>query len=411
MARRKEKWNQPAPMARELSAGAKAGIAAAIVFAVLGIAAVVAFVFGWLPWPPFGGEDPGATEPVLQENADTVIHFVAGGDVIVTDDVVKSGLNGSGYDYGNVFLDVMPVLSGADLTVLNLEGNLYGNTYGSKTSCAPQELAQALRNAGVDIVQTANSKSITNGTLGLAATLDGIRQAGMQPVGSYASEEEFRRYEGFLIREVNGVRIAITAFTKGMEESKGIPSGCYVNLLYKDFTTAYQKVDEDGIRSVLKKIAAEKPDITIALLHWGSEYNDQISKTQKKIVSIMADGGVDAIIGTHPHYVQSIGFDPDTGMLIAYSLGDLYGGEKKDTNYSVILDLEITKDGKTGKVSISDYSYTPVYCYKDPDGDMRILRIREAIAAYENLCIDAVSQEVYENMKIALARIEARVEK
>ena len=120
---------------------------------------------------------------------------------------------------------------------------------------------------------------------------------------------------------------------------------------------------------------------------------------------------MDAIIGTHPHYVQSIGFDPDTGMLIAYSLGDLYGGEKKDTNYSVILDLEITKDGKTGKVSISDYSYTPVYCYKDPDGDMRILRIREAIAAYENLCIDAVSQEVYENMKIALARIEARVEK
>ena len=411
MARRREKWNQPAPVVRELSNGAKAGIAAAIIFAVLCVLAVVAVILGWLPWPLFGEADPTATEPVVQESEDTVIHFVAGGDVNVTDKVVQSGAVGAGYDYGSVFLDVMPLLSGADLTVLNLEGNLYGNSYGSETSCAPQELAQALRNAGVDIVQTANSKAIANGTLGLAATLDGIRQAGMQPVGTYASEEEFQRYQGFLIREVGGIRIAITAFTKGMD-GKGMPSGCYINLLYEDFNSAYQKVDEKGIRSVLKDIAAQKPDITIALLHWGSEFNDQISKTQKKICTIMAEEGVDAIVGTHPHYVQSIGFDPETGMFIAYSLGDLFGdGEKKDTNYSIILDLEITKDGKTGKVSISDYSYTPIYRYVDEEGDVRLLRIKEALAAYENLCIDAVSQEVYESMKTALARIEARVEK
>ena len=407
MARRREKWNQPAPRAKELSKGAKVGIVFAVIFAVLVVAAAVAFLLGWRP---LDAEEPGATEPVLQENADTVIHFVAGGDVNVTDAVVQAGRNGSEYDYDDIFLDIMPILSGADLSVVNLEGNLYGDTYGNN-ACAPQALAQALRNAGVDIVQTANSKSIANGTLGLAATLDGIRQAGMQPVGTYANAEEFRRYEGFLIREVNGIRIAITAFTKGMD-GKGMPSGCYINLLYEDFNSSYQKVDEDGIRSILKDIAAEKPDITIALLHWGSEFNDQISKTQKKIITIMAEGGVDAIIGTHPHYVQSIGFDPDTGMLIAYSLGDLFGdGEKKDTNYSVLLDLEITKDGKTGKVAISNYIYTPVYRYQDADGDVRLLRIREAIEAYENLCIDAVSAEVYENMKLALARIEARVEK
>jgi poly-gamma-glutamate synthesis protein (capsule biosynthesis protein) len=409
MARRREKLNQPAPMARELSKGAKAGIAIGIILAVLTVFAVVAILLGWIKLPFSGEDDPGATEPVVQETEDTVIHFVAGGDINVTDKVVQSGVSGSGYDFESVFLDVMPLLSGADLTVLNLEGNLYGDSFGGKTSSAPQELAQALRNAGVDIVQTANSKSIANGTLGLAATLDGIRQAGMQPVGTYASEEEFKRYQGFLIREVNGIRIAITAFTKGMD-GKGMPSGCYINLLYEDFNSAYQKVDEDGIRSVLKDIAAEKPDITIALLHWGSEFNDQISKTQKKICAIMAEEGVDAIIGTHPHYVQSIGFDPETGMLIAYSLGDLLGdGEKKDTNYSVILDLEITKDGKTGKVSISNFAYTPVYRYQDAEGDVRLLRIREAMAAYENLCIDAVSTEVYESMKTALARIESRV--
>ena len=120
---------------------------------------------------------------------------------------------------------------------------------------------------------------------------------------------------------------------------------------------------------------------------------------------------MDAIIGTHPHYVQSIGFDPETGMLIAYSLGDLLGdGDKKNTDYSVILDMEITKDGRTGKVSITGYSYTPVYRYEDEAGSVRLLRIREALEAYENQCMDAISDTVYENMKLALTRIEARVE-
>lgn len=410
MAKRKEKWNQPAPVAKELSKGKKIGIAFAVILALLAVLAVAAVLLDLVPWPLFGTNDQTPTESVLDEAENTVIHFVAGGDINVTDKVVLSGATGTGYDYNDVFMDIIPTLAGGDLTVLNLEGNLYGEKYGTKTNCAPQALAQALSNAGVDIVQTANSKAIANGTLGLAATLEGIRQAKMQPLGTYANKEEFQRYQGFLIREINGIRIAITAFTKGMD-GMGVPSGCYINLLYEDFNSAYQKVDEDGIRSVLKAIEKQQPDITIALLHWGSEFNDQISKTQKKICSIMAQEGVDAIIGTHPHYVQSIGFDPETGMLIAYSLGDLLGdGDKKNTDYSVILDMEITKDGRTGKVSITGYSYTPVYRYEDEAGRVRLLRIREALEAYENQCMDAISDTVYENMKLALTRIEARVE-
>ena len=198
---------------------------------------------------------------------------------------------------------------------------------------------------------------------------------------------------------------------KGMD-GKGLPSGneYSVNLLYTDYNSAYQTVDEEGIRSVLKAIEKQQPDITVALLHWGSEFNDQISKTQEKIVEIMADGGVDAIVGTHPHYVQKIGFDEKTGIFIAYSLGDLLGdGDKAGTEYSVILDMEITRSGKTGAVKISNYSYTPIYRYEDEAGNVRLLRIREALTAYENRSINAVTAEDYEAMKTALSRIESRV--
>ena len=359
---------------------------------------------------PSGSEAPESGTGV-QGGEDTVIHVVSAGDLKITDKVVASGADGGSYDYSEVFLDVMPILSGGDITTLNFEGNLYEEPYGSKHNSAPRELVYALRNAGVDILQTANSKSVTNGLLGLSSTLDGIRGAGIQSVGTYASEQEFQRYQGFLIREVNGIRIAITAFTKGMD-GRGLPSGSEhcVNLLYSDYNSAYQKVDKDGINSVLEAIEKEKPDITIALLHWGSEFNDQVSKTQQEIIQIMADGGVDAIVGTHPHYVQKIGFDADTGMLIAYSLGDFLGdGEKSGTNYSVILDMEITRDGKTGAVKITDYSYVPIYLYENEAGQLRLLRIREALTAYENSSINSVTPEDYAAMKNALERIESRV--
>jgi poly-gamma-glutamate capsule biosynthesis protein CapA/YwtB (metallophosphatase superfamily) len=120
---------------------------------------------------------------------------------------------------------------------------------------------------------------------------------------------------------------------------------------------------------------------------------------------------VDAIIGTHPHYVQKITQDA-SGRVVAYSLGDLLSdGEKPGTNYSVLLDLEITKNGETGAVSITGYDYIPVFYADEREigGTARLLRIREAMAAYENNFLDRVSQETYEAMKNALARIEARV--
>lgn len=390
---------------RHLSPPAKWGIAAAAAVLIVGVG-VAGYFLGWFDHSGNPGDDPSSVNPA----SDTVIHFVAGGDVNVTDKVVSSGVSEGGYDYSDILLDVVPVLSGADLTALNFEGNLYGEPYGTQNRSAPAELITALKNSGVDLLQTANSKSLTNGLRGLTATIGSIRQAGMQNLGTFSDNAEFERYQGYLIREVNGIRIALVAFTKGMDGS-ALPAGSEtsVNLLYTDYYSSYSKINTEGITSVLQAVEKESPDITIAMLHWGGEYNDIISSTQTKIIKLMQEKGVDAIIGTHPHYVQQMGFDKDTGIFVAYSLGDFLGdGETAGTNYSVLLDLEITKDGKTGKTKITDYSYTPIYLQEEESG-LRLLRIPEAMAAYESNYIDCVSPEVYESMKSALSRIKARV--
>lgn len=347
---------------------------------------------------------------------DTVIHLVAGGDINITDASVEAGSASGGYDYQQVFKDVLPILAGADVTVLNFEGVCSGNAYGSETKAAPKELLTALKNAGVDILQTANSYPLVDGHRGLVSTIRAIENAGMTPLGTYETKADFKESGGYIIWEIQGIKVAMMAFTKGMMDIKGdymgapaVSEDC-INLLYENNDNTYQKINTDGITRVVRNAAAHDPDVMIALVHWGSELNNQISKTQKKICTLLQEEGVDAVIGTHPHYVQKMELDGETGNFVAWSLGDFYGdGTTAGTEYSVLLDLEITKDGQSGETKVTGFSYTPIFVEKGEEGALRLLRINEAIAGYENRYLDRVSEETYKAMQTALNRIKSRV--
>lgn len=349
------------------------------------------------------GSAAEATEPV-----ETVIHLAAAGDLNITDAVVNSG--GADYSYTNTFLDVAHILADADIATVNLEGNLCGPPYGTDRS-APQTMAQALSDAGVDLVQLANSYSIYRGMDGLKDTVNGIRLAGMEPVGAYADPGEAKASKGYTIRTVQGIKIAFVAFTKGMD-GMALPAGnegC-VNVLYTDYATDYQNIDTEGISRILDAVAKEKPDLTVALLHWGSEFNNTVSGSQEDICKLLQAKGVDAIIGTHSHYVQKMDFNEEAGSFVAYSLGDFLGdAQRAGSEYSVILDLEITKNNESGDTRITGYSYTPIFTMAEEGRPLKVLRIQEAMRAFEDGYIDRVSQESYDAMKYALERIEARV--
>ena len=200
--------------------------------------------------------DPAAeifTEPPTEERATqppatptTTIHIKAAGDLNVTDKVVASGKASFGeyYDYTKAFLDVAALMSDADLTLLNFEGNVVGPPYGTQTASAPLEMIQALDAIGVDIVQMANSFSIHNGMIGLTQTLNNIRSAGIEPVGAFSSQSEFEKSKGYTICDVQGIKVAVVAFTKGMD-GMTLPKGSEhcVNVLYTDYDSTYQQVD------------------------------------------------------------------------------------------------------------------------------------------------------------------------
>jgi poly-gamma-glutamate synthesis protein (capsule biosynthesis protein) len=180
-----------------------------------------------------------------------------------------------------------------------------------------------------------------------------------------------------------------------------------VNVLYKDYDSTYQSIDRDRINEIMDNVEAESPDLTVAMLHWGSEYNDTVSKTQESIVSLLQDRGVDAILGTHPHYVQKMSYDPESGFFVAYSLGDLLSdGQRSGTEYSVILKLDIAKENGTTK--ITGYSFTPIFTVAERGSTLKSLRIAEAMMAYEANYVLRVNESTYDAMTYALERIEAR---
>ena len=75
-----------------------------------------------------GDTTPGETQAPKPQSGTTVIRLAAAGDLNVTDYMLDNAAHENGYDFSQTFLDVAPILSGADLTLLNFEGDAMAGT-------------------------------------------------------------------------------------------------------------------------------------------------------------------------------------------------------------------------------------------------------------------------------------------
>lgn len=330
-----------------------------------------------------------------------VATLCAVGDIMISPQQLEAAAQPDGsYSFTDGYLGAAELLADADLTVGNLEGTLNGAPYDSYNY--PDALAACLSGLGFDVLQTANSRSIQNGIAGLTRTKEQLEAVGIDALGTFASEAQWQETGGVLIREVNGIRIALIGMTKGLNNMR-LPenAGHCVNLLYTDYDSNYSSIDTDAITRLTKNAEAENPDITIAMVHWGSENERTISESQKQIASLLIDGGVDVILGSHSHLVGPIEQRTVRGrpVVIAYGLGD-FSGSAEDRE-AIALRLAITKDSKTGETRVTEVSYTPLYVTQS-----RVYDIETALSLYESNYIDAISEEQQKVFTAALERLK-----
>ncbi len=358
--------------------------------------------------PPVEQQEVVAPPPV---DPDVTATLAAVGDIMIYDELIADAKQEDlTYNFDQNFATVAPYLSAANLTVGNLELNFSGNSNyaGKDVWNAPETLAVTLKNIGFDILQTANTFSIHNGMNGLSTTIDVLTAAGIDHVGTYADSAAKADGNGIVVRSVNGIKFAFVAFTKGLN-GLTLPSGYEysVDVLYEDYDANYSDVFETAIKERLDAAKSQEPDVLVAMLHWGSEYEGGISKSQEEITELMLKNGVDVILGSHSHIAGPMEVrevettDGETKeCFVAYSLGNFYSfmPDKDYAMESLILNLEFTKSGETGETTVSNAEYLPLYILdhgEEAQTRFEVVPIRKAMenstfAQYNQQMLDAI---------------------
>ncbi|MCC7356926.1 AmmeMemoRadiSam system protein B [Candidatus Uhrbacteria bacterium] len=87
------------------------------------------------------------------------------------------------------------------------------------------------------------------------------------------------------------------------------------------FNTSDNPIVWSEAEASIKKLRSQNPSQKIIVfMHWGNEYQAKPSQQQVELAHRFIDTGVDAVIGAHPHWVQSI--EVYKNKPIAYSLGN-----------------------------------------------------------------------------------------
>ncbi|OUP60255.1 CapA family protein [Butyricicoccus pullicaecorum] len=317
-------------------------------------------------------EPPEATEPVVQPNI--VSTLAVCGDAMShmpqTRDAYDS--QAGAYDYKPMIRFAKPRIEQADYAVVNLETTFAGGPdySGFPAFNTPDALGDALKDAGFDLVSTANNHCLDRGYDGMVRTLDVLDNLGLAHVGTYRSAEERAAQNGVHVADVGGIKVAFLSYTygtNGIPVSKSHPDT--VNILHTDYMSDAQVLDTARIADDLAAAEALSPDLIAVIVHWGVEYQTTQNEHQEEIADFLFDHGADVILGSHPHVLQPMETrtltDRDgtthTGF-VCWSLGNFISSQNDEyTDTTVVLNLELTKNPNTGVTDVTKVGYVPLY--------------------------------------------------
>ena len=341
---------------------------------------------------------------------DITINMSVIGDIMCHNSQYIDAFSGSTYDFSYVFSDIKHYIDNADIDIGNLETTFAGAARGYSnypTFNTPEQLAQNLKDFGIDVVSTANNHCMDTGYKGLVSTLDYLDSAGISHTGTSRTQEE---QNTVLIKDINGFKIAFLSFTYG---TNGIP-------VSSERAYSVNLISDELILNQLQLAKAQNPDLICVSMHWGIEYQNTQNKEQERLADLLFQNGTDIILGSHPHVLQPMekrtitledGSTKD-GFVI-YSLGNFMSGQTKErTRNSIILNIELTKNGETDKISIGNISYVPIYMYKNTSKTTQkylVLDIENAIKQYDS-GNHIINSSTYSTLKTELSRIKNTME-
>ena len=263
-----------------------------------------------------------------------------------------------------------PWLKQADLVIGDFEGTVNKDHYlaGYPLFNAPGEVMDAIKDAGYQVLDLAHNHILDSQIEGVVSTAQAIEKAGMTPIGVYTHES--RDQAPIVIKEVNGIKVALLAYSYGF-------NGIEQYISQEDYNRYLSDLNEDKMKAEIER-AEKEADITVIMPQMGIEYQLEPTEEQKTLYHKMIDWGADIIFGGHPHVVEpaeTVEKDGDKKLII-YSMGNFLSNQRietmqdeenaKWTERGVLMDVTIKK--KDGKTRIETAKAHPTWVNRTPKG-------------------------------------------
>ena len=302
---------------------------------------------------------------------------VANGDILCHDALYYTAKKSDGgYDFNPFFEYVKPWIEGADLAIGDYEGTISDKhpLGGYPLFNAPIDIADTMKDLGYDVVDLAHNHILDTGLYGLKYTNKVFKDRGLDVVGVHVDKK--RSEDKILIKEVNGIKIAILAYAYGY-------NGMEANLTAEEHNNYLADLNEEKMKEEIQR-AEKEADITIVMPQMGVEYRLQPTEEQKVLYRKMIDWGADVIFGGHPHVIEpaeTVEKDGDKKFII-YSMGNFISNqrmERMDNKWPERgLLMDVTFEKNNGKTIIKTVKAHPTLVYSKLNG-----RNMNGIALYD----------------------------
>ena len=306
---------------------------------------------------------PPTTPPVTKVSTATI---GSTGDLLLHNKVIRSGYNSATgtYNYDSIFTHFSTFVSKVDYAVANLEVTLCGDDNGYKYSgypCfnSPDAIVDAAKNAGFDMLLTANNHSFDTGAKGFLRTQEVLMDRGFDYIGTRYQEED----KNYVIKQINGINVGMICYTyntgvdaEGKVSLNYIPLTAQASRLVNSFT--YSNLDGfyEKLSGELAAMRAEGAEAIMLYIHWGDEYSTKPNATQKEMAQALCDLDIDVIVGNHAHVAQPVELltntkDESKKSLCLYSMGNSISNIRRGPSYPAE-----TEDGMLFCVTFAKYS-------------------------------------------------------
>lgn len=311
-----------------------------------------------------GGEEDKDEDDIIEKKENTEVSILAAGDIMFHMPQIDAARKSDGqFDFAPSFQYIKKYNDQVDLSIANLETVTAGNDrgfFGFPQFNSPHESIFGIKEAGFDILSTANNHSLDQKKEGIINTLNYIEDYGLKSVGTYKERDTEP-----LIEEINEISFGFLAYTYGLNGLDGY-------LTEDELSYMINLIDEEKIRKDIEDLKEREVDIIVVSMHWGNEYHRQPSDYQMELGHKLVDWGANIVLGSHPHVIQKaerVKKDNRDNFII-YSMGNFLSNQSYEsmgnsyTEDGLMIKIQVEKNHEEEETLIKDVEFLPTWVYK-----------------------------------------------